>query len=170
MMLDKLKKYFNPEEETVEMTTETNQADMSADGVVAELTELKANFAQVSETLATTKAALEAANAQLAQANAALAEVNEAKAAAEAAAAQAKADARMAKIVEAVGEGAQATNLMEATKELNDTAFDAIVGAVATKQEVEANSQMFTETGVDAPAKQEGDKKPVSFKNYLPTK
>lgn len=160
MMLDKLKKYFNPEEETVEMTTETNQAELSADDVVAELTELKAQFAQVSETLATTKAALEAAQA-------ALAEVEQVKAAAEAAAAQAKADARMAKIVEAVGE-AQAAALMEATKELNDTAFEAIVGAVTTKHEAEAKSEMFTETGVDAPAKQEGDKKPVSFKNYLP--
>lgn len=160
MMLDKLKKYFNPEEETVEMTTETNQAELSADDVVAELTELKAQFAEVSETLATTKAALEAAQA-------ALAEVEQVKAAAEAAAAQAKADARMAKIVEAVGE-AQAAALMEATKELNDTAFDAIVGAVTTKQEVEAKSEMFTETGVDAPAKQDAEKKPVSFKNFTP--
>lgn len=166
-MLDKLKKYFKPEEENVEMTTETNQAELSVELVAAELTELKASFAQVSETLATTQAALEAANAELAKATAALAEVEEAKAAAEAAAAQAKVDARMAKIVEAVGE-AQAADLMEATKELNDDAFGKVVAAMSKNIEVEAKSELFTETGVDAEVKPQAEQKPVSFKNFIP--
>lgn len=133
-------------------------ADVEA--TVAELATLKTSFAEQAQKLVEMQAALEAAQA-------ALAEVEQVKAAAEATAAKEKADARMAKIVEAVGE-AQAAALMEATKELNDTAFDAIVGAVATKQEVEAKSEMFTETGVDAPVKQDAEKKPVSFKNFTP--
>lgn len=144
-MLDHLKKFFKPEEGQVEMT-ETDQAAPTADTMAAELAELKANFAKVSEELG-------AAKEQLQQANEAVAAVAEQKAKAEADALQVKMDARLAKLKESVGDE-QAESLMAATQDLDDAAFDKIANAVAATYDAEANSQMFTEAGIDAEVKE----------------
>lgn len=163
-MLDNLKKYFK-QEEKVEMTTETNQAEMSVE-MAAELTELKASFAQVSEALATMTTQFEDATAKLEAANAALAAVAAEKEAVEAAAKQAKMDARMSKLVEAVGD-VQASALMTATEGMEDAAFEKIVTALSVNIDKEANSEMFNETGVDAQPKAAEEEKPVDFKQFI---
>lgn len=162
-MLDNLKKYFK-QEEKVDMTTETNQAEMSV--ITAELSELKATFAQVSEALATAQAEKEGVVAQLEAANAALAAIAAEKEAVEAAVKQAKMDARMSKLVETVGD-AKAAALMAATGEMEDAAFDAVVAALSVNMDKEANSEMFQETGVDAKAKPQEEEKPVDFKQFI---
>lgn len=163
-MLDNIKKYFKPEEK-VEMTTETNQAEMSVE-TLAELTELKASFAQVSEALATKEAAVAELAAKLEEATAALGLVAAEKEAVEAAAKQAKTDARMSKLVEAVGD-VKASALMSATENMEDAAFDAVVGALTVNIEQEAKSELFTETGVDSQPKAEEQEKPVDFKQFI---
>jgi aspartyl/asparaginyl-tRNA synthetase len=155
-MLNGLKKKLgivsdNNQEEKVEMT-ETNQAEMSV--ITAELTELKATFAQVSATLADTQAQLEAATT-------ALASVAAEKEAVEAAAKQAKMDARMTKLVSAVGDE-RAVALMAATEQLDDAAFDAVATAVTVNMDKEAESEMFSEAGVDAQAAPVVEKDAVS--------
>lgn len=172
-MLKNLQKFFKQEGVQVEMTTETVEATQGAlpevEAMAAELTEMKASFAQVSEALSAAQEEVATLKAALEQANAAVAAEAEQKAAAEAAALQAKMDARMAKIVETVGT-VKAEGLMEATKELNDEAFDKIVGAMSANIDVEAKSEMFSETGVDAQPKAHEEKKPVHFKNFIKTK
>lgn len=66
---------------------------------------------------------------------------------------QVKLGARMAKLKDSVGDE-QAEKLMEATKDLDDAAFEKIAGAVAATYDAEANSEMFTEKGVDAEVKE----------------
>jgi septal ring factor EnvC (AmiA/AmiB activator) len=168
-MLKQLQKYFNKEE--VEMTIEgtINAPALEVQAMATELSELKASFAEQTALVASMSENLEATNKALEEATAKLAAVAEEKATVEAAALQAKMDARMAKIVETVGD-VKATALMEATKELNDVAFDAVLGAMATNMEAEAKSELFTETGVDAQAKPQEEKKPVHFNKFIKTK
>lgn len=169
-MLKNLTKYFKPEEEKVEMTTETNAAAPAAVEMTAELTaqvaELQASFAQVSEALATKETALAEMAAKLEQAEAALATVAAEKEAVEAAAKQAVKDARMSKLVEAVGD-VQASALMTATEGMEDAAFEKIVAALTVNIDKEANSEMFNETGVDAQPKAAEEEKPMDFKQFI---
>lgn len=165
-MLEKIQKYFK-QEEKVEMATETMQVqvEMPAE-MVAEITELKASFAQVSEVLATKEAALAEMATKLEQAEAALATIAAEKEVVEAAAKQAVKDARMSKLVEAVGD-VQASALMTATEGMEDAAFEKIVTALTVNIDKEANSEMFNETGVDAQPKAAEEDKPVDFKQFI---
>lgn len=149
------------------MTTQAIEAVEAADAMASELAELKANFAQVSETLAATQEQLVTATKALAEANAAVEAVAAAKAEAEAKALQEKMDARLTKLQGVVGD-VKADALMAATKEMNDEAFNEVVAALQVNMDEEAQSSQFTETGVDAQSNQE-EKKPVSFKNFLKT-
>lgn len=89
------------------------------------------------EELAAQLAALQAANAQAA-----------------ADAEMAKANARKQKIVAVVGT-ARADALFDATANLADEAFEAVIGAMNTASAKEAASPMFTETGASAEASAE---------------
>jgi archaellum component FlaC len=163
-MLDHLKKFFKPEEEKVEMTTETtveaSQGSMpEVEAMAAELSELKASFAQVTEALASTKAELEGAKA-------ALAAVAEEKAQAEAAAKAEKLAQRRAAVEANIGTD-KADAFMDATKELNDTAFAAICSAMAGTAKAEAESELFKEVGVETKAEATAEPKVTHFKQFI---
>lgn len=169
-MLDKLKKKLGlapvtqeasqePEhkEEDMSVETQVDMADLSA--LTAELGELKASFAQVSEALATTQSQLEAAQA-------ALQVVAEEKAAAEAAAKAEKLATRRAAVEANIGTD-KADAFMEATKELDDTAFAAICSAMAGSAKAEAESELFKEVGVETKAEANVEPKVAHFNKYI---
>jgi len=161
-MLNHLKKYFSTqveqptaqadiEKEVVNMTTATEQpivaetasTDASADLVAqlatstSALTELQASFAEL-----TTK--FEAAQA-------ALSIVENEKKELATKAAEARLVARKEKIVAAVGTS-QADALMAAVGGLEDAQFNAVVSAMATSREAEAQTEAFQEVGVSGNA------------------
>jgi colicin import membrane protein len=161
-MLNHLKKFFNQEEEEVNMTTETvpvAEANVEVTALAAELSEIKASFAQVSETLAATKADLE-------KAQAALAAVAEEKAAVEAAAIAAKLEARR-KEVEAQMGTEKATAFMAATEGMDDAKVKSFLQIFATNAAAEAKSEMFNEVGVETKADAKEEPKVTHFKQFI---
>jgi colicin import membrane protein len=161
-MLNHLKKFFNQEEEEVNMTTETvpvAEANADVAALAAELSEMKASFAQVSETLAATKADLE-------KAQAALAAVAEEKAAVEAAAIAAKLEARR-KEVEAQMGTEKAAAFMAATEGMDDAKVESFLQIFATNAVAEAKSEMFNEVGVETKADAKEEPKVTHFKQFI---
>lgn len=143
-MLDNLKKYFKTEEQ-VEMKTETNTSpDFSA-----ELAELQASFAQVSETLASKETQLADVLAQLEAAKAALAQSETAQAALVAKAKEDLNTARLAKLAGIVGD-AKAQAVMTTMADASEEMFETVVGAMAASYAAEAESPLFKEAGLDA--------------------
>lgn len=163
-MLDKLKKKLgitpaNPEaskevtqagalpeqqkEETMTVEDKAYVELASHEAVVAELAAMKTE-------LDSFKAAAEAMKAEYEEKLSAYAA---AEVQAKADAHKVKMEARMSKLKTAVGD-VQAEKLMAATQDMDDEAFDKIASAVAATYEVEAESQMFTEAGVDAEVKE----------------
>jgi hypothetical protein len=165
-MLNHLKKFFNQEEEEVNMTTETvpvTEANADVTALATELSEMKASFAQVSETLAVTKADLE-------KAQAALAAVAEEKAAVEAAAIAAKLEARR-KEVEAQMGTEKAAAFMAATEGMDDAKVESFLQIFAMNADAEAKSELFNEIGVETKADAQVDEPKVEhFNKYLPKK
>lgn len=153
-MLDRLKKQLGIQENTVSPELSVLQEQLAnlqsqfegvqsnLENAVATITELTAN-----------KENLEAALADALEANAALKSSIES---AEEKQLQATLATRKAKLDAAVGTE-KSTAAFEALKGLEDAAFNAVVTAMATSVEVEAQSELFKEAGVagDAePAKQ----------------
>jgi chromosome segregation ATPase len=163
----------------------TVAVDTSA--VSAELETLRAEFeqhkgesesllAQATEQVEILKVEKEQLTAQLAEAAAQLESLKEFAAAAEAEKARlvaeaeaARLNARKEKIVAAVGTE-RADALMAATEALGDEQFNAVVAALNVSAAVEAQSEMFTEVGADAPTnpeKVDEADKPVHFSKYM---
>jgi multidrug efflux pump subunit AcrA (membrane-fusion protein) len=165
-MLNKMKKFFNQEEEKVEMTTETVEASVgdtpAIEAVMAELSEMKASFALVSEELTAAKAELEKAQAAL---NAAA----EQKAKAEADALAAKMAARR-KAAEANMGTEKAAAFMAATEHMDDATFESLCNVFTTNATAEAESEMFNEVGVETKADAKDEPKVKHFKEFLPQK
>jgi rRNA-processing protein FCF1 len=151
-MLKNLQKFFKQEGVQVEMTTnQTNEQSAQIElavheAVVAELSALKASFAEQAAEMVSIKDALE-------KANAALAVVAEEKAAIEAAALQAKTDARRTKLQEIVGD-VKAEELVTAFEGLDDKVFEAMANTLSANMDQESQSAMFNEKGVDAEVKE----------------
>jgi hypothetical protein len=162
-MLNHLKKFFNQEEEKVEMTTETVEASAgdkpAIEAVMAELSEMKASFALVSEELTAAKAELEKAQAAL---NAAAEE----KAKAEADALAAKMNARKEKAVAAMGTE-KADAFMAATEQMDETQFESFLAIFNTNATAEAKSEMFQEVGVETKADAKEEPKVTHFKQFI---
>jgi len=116
------------------------------EAVVAELSALKASFAEQAAEMVSMKDALE-------KANAALAVVAEEKAAVEAAALQAKMDARRTKLQDIVGD-VKAEELVAAFEGLDDKVFEAMANTLSANMEQESKSAQFNEQGVDAEVKE----------------
>ena len=151
-MLKNLQKFFKQEGVQVEMTTDqTNEQSALVElnvheAVVAELSALKASFAEQAAEMVSMKDALE-------KANAALAVVAEEKAAVEAAALQAKTDARRTKLQVIVGD-VKAEELVTAFEGLDDKVFEAMAKTLSANMEQESKSVQFVETGIDAEVKE----------------
>jgi hypothetical protein len=162
-MLDKLKKKLGivpaNQEASQEVTNAGEQPEQQKEETMSDekaTVELATHEAVVTE-LAAMKTEMEsfkaATEAMKAEYEEKLTKYAAAEEQAKADALQIKMDARMAKLKESVGD-TQAETLMAATKDLDDAAFDKIAGAVAATYDAEANSQMFTEKGVDAEVKE----------------
>lgn len=153
-MIDAIrKKFFSGEKGSEEMKENPSQASTPAvdKELAAQLTQAQATLATQSEELAALTKMVGELSAKFEQTNAAL-EASEATKAALVAEATAKRLAtRKEAIVAAVGTS-KADSLMAATESLDDTQFNAIVGAMAASFEAEAKSKMFTEAGVAAEA------------------
>ena len=147
-MLDKLKKQLGIKEsatdvdmaafEDIKVQFSQLQEQFTAQG--AEL----ANLAAQAATFEAEKAALEAALSTAIEHSQKLAA--DVKEAAEKQLA-AKLEARKAKLEATLG-SEKVNAVFEATKELEDAAFNAVVTAMATSVEVEAQSELFKEAGV----------------------
>jgi hypothetical protein len=109
--------------------------------------EASAQTAELSAALETALTAVKEADARVAELSAAVEAAVAEKAAMVAKAAEAKANARKEKIVAAVGT-ARADALFAATSNLEDAAFDSVIGALVTSASAEASSKLFTEVGV----------------------
>lgn len=158
-MLDKFKKLLGTQEANAATETEdknTITVKVDAEDFKAELEQLKAEFATQLE-----GAKAEAADAlaqAVAQAEQLIAAKDETIAKLVAEKEQMIADdlatkmaARKEKIVASIGTE-KADALMKATEGLDDTAFEAVVSAMAGSVEAEASTALFREVGVDAVA------------------
>jgi hypothetical protein len=131
------------EKEVVNMTTateqpmaaENNSADLAAQlaSSTSALTELQASFAELSSKFEAAQAALTV--------------VENEKKEMVTKAAEARLASRKEKLVATVG-SSQADTLMAAVGNLEDAQFNAVVAAMATSREAEANSEAFKEVGV----------------------
>jgi hypothetical protein len=156
-LLEDLKKKIGAkpvETKEEEMTVETvAQVELAThEAVVAELATLKADFEAQAAQLATALEAIEAVKAEAEAAKTALAAVAEEKAQAEAAVKAEKMAKRRAAVEANIGTD-KADAFMEATKELDDTAFAAICSAMAGTVKAETESELFKEVGVETKAK-----------------
>lgn len=176
-MLDKLKKKLgimpaNPEasqevtqagalpeqqkEETMNVEEKAQVELASHEAVVAELAAMKTEMASF-------KAAADAMKAEYEEKLSAYAAAEE----------KAKADAVAAKLatrraaVEANIGTDKADAFMEATKELDDTAFAAICSAMAGSAKAEAESELFKEVGVETKAEATAEPKVTHFKKFI---
>lgn len=158
-MLEHLKKFFKPEEEVT--MSEKDKAPL-------ELANNEANVA-----LAALQASFDEQASQLVAALESVASLQASLESFQAAAAQAKADAHKVKMssrlaaVEANLGTDKAPAFMEATKELDDTAFAAICSAMAGTLKAEAESELFKEVGVETKAEATVEVKPVHFNKFI---
>lgn len=111
----------------------------------------EADQAELQAALTAALAAVQEGETQREELAAQLAALLAAQADAAANAEKAKAEARKAKIVAVVGTE-RANALIEATANLADAAFEAVLSAWTVASATEAKSGMFTETGADAEA------------------
>jgi hypothetical protein len=128
------------QEEDVSMTDVTQASGASADVDAA-----------LKETVASLTAQLATANEKIATLTAQVEAAVEFKAAQEKAAAEARTALRKAKLEDVVGTEA-AVGLLAATALMDDTAFEAVVAAVAFKATKEAATPAFKEVGVEGSA------------------
>jgi len=145
-----------PKEETMNVE-ENAQVELASHGaVVAELAAMKTEMASF-------KAAAEAMKAEYEEKLSAYAAAEE----------KAQADALAVKMaarrtaVEANLGTEKADAFMEATKELNDTAFAAICSAMAGTVKAEAESDLFKEVGVETKAEAVAEPKVTHFKQFI---
>jgi hypothetical protein len=170
-LLDDLKKKMGVkpvETKEEEMNVEDKaQVELAAhEAVVAELATLKASFEAQAAQLATALEAIETVKAEAEAAKAALAAVAEEKAQAEAAAKAEKLAKRRAAVEANIGSD-KADAFMDATKELDDTAFAAICSAMAGTAKAEAESELFKEVGVETKAEASAEPKVKHFKQFI---
>ena len=143
-MLERLKKHLGIEDAPA--------ADLNS--IQTQLTELQSQFEGVQSNLADAVSTITSLTAEKDGLEAALADaietnkiLQEQLAATAAKAVEAKDQARKAKLVAVIGtEKAETT--FEAVKGLEDGAFDAVLAAMATSVEKEAQTELFKETGV----------------------
>lgn len=133
--------------EEVTMTTKEGQPDMAAEDT--KTAELAALLESVTTTLSATQSKLTEMSALYEVAQAALAASDAAKEQLVVDAKQVRLAARKEAIVASIG-SAKADALLAATDALDDTAFNAVVGAMANSFETEASSALFSEVGVAA--------------------
>jgi hypothetical protein len=139
------------EKEVVNMTTATEQpiaADFASTDASADLV---AQLATSTSALTELQAAFAELTTKFEEAQADLAVVENEKKELATKAEEARLVARKEKIVAAVGTS-QADALMAAVGGLEDAQFNAVVSAMATSREAEANTEAFQEIGVSANA------------------
>lgn len=170
-MLDAIKKKLGitPDVHEENMSVEKPEAQAELANVEAaaeQFATLQASFdaqaAQLSaalESVTTLTAALETAKASLEGFEAAAAE-------AVASAETVRMDARMANLKANLGDD-QAPAMFEATKNLDDTAFAAICSAMGKTLSAEANSDLFTQVGVETKAEANVAETVPHFKNFI---
>ena len=128
-------------------------SDLELASIRAEFDAFKAEAqADQEKTLKTLADALEAVAALEAERDALQATLAEAKEFAEAQAAkqaQAALELRVSKITQAVGT-ARADAVLEATKDMDDEQFEAVLNVMTVAGKAEANSEMFTSVGASA--------------------
>ena len=151
-MLKHLQKFFNPaasaEHKEVEMT-KPSQTDSAAPELAAQLASSMEALASQAEALQAVTEKLTEMSALYEVAQAALAVSDAAKEQLVVDAKQVRLAARKEAIVASIGT-AKADALLAATDALDDTAFNAVVGAMANSFETEASSALFSEVGVSA--------------------
>lgn len=164
-MLDNLKRFFKAPEgitqEEVDMTVKEGQPELVVDNKTAELS---AQLESASMQLASANDTIAKLSTELNAVKESFAAVQKEKAEAMAQAASDKAQARREKVEAALGT-TKADEVLAATKDLDDAAFESIVGAFALSFDKEANSPTFKEKGVTAST--EVDVKPTHFKKYI---
>ncbi len=164
-MLKHLQKFFTTasadNNEEVEMSETEKQALAAAELKTAELTEL---LATATKTLADTSTTLAEISAKYEVAQAALNASEAAQEQMKKTAAEKQLKDRTEAIVNAVGTD-KSEALLAATKDLDDTQFQAIVGALVLSQDQEAKSAKFTPKGVDTKADEAP--KQAHFKDYI---
>lgn len=165
-MLDHLKRFFNSSEKEPEMAQEETQAAVLA---VDQSAELQLALASQVEAFAELQNSHKELTAKFEQAQAALAVIEAEKASLVAQAAATKLEARKASVVAAIGTE-KAAAMLEATSSLGDEQFEAVVGALTTSLEVEAQSMMFKEVGVSGEvdaSKIDDANKPTHFNQFI---
>ncbi len=148
-MLDRLKKQLGivdavASPELAEIQEQLAQLQSQFEGVQANLSDAVNTITTLSADKANLEAALATAIEHSQKLEADVKEAAEKQLAA-------KLEARKAQLESIVGTEKAATTF-EAIKGLDDTVFDAVVTAMATSVEVEANSTLFKETGVSGEA------------------
>lgn len=149
---------------------EASSAEANSEQVTelnTQLSELSTKFAEAeSVNLALTEQVAQLAS-QLSEAQAKVAELSSKLEADVATAAQAKLDARKAKLESTVGT-VKAEEVFTALSSLDDTQFNAVVSAMETNLQAEADSPTFKEQGVEAAASDEAvENKPTHFNKNL---
>lgn len=168
-MLDYLKKFYKEVEKEVEMSVEKPEAQAELANVEAaaeQFATLQASFDTQAAQLA---AALESVASLTASLETAKASLEGFEAAATQAVADAEAirmDARLTTLKANLGDD-QAPAIFEATKNLDDTAFAAICSAMGKTLSAEANSDLFTQVGVETKAEANVEQKPVHFNTFM---
>lgn len=145
-MLKQIQKFFSDPKE-VSMKQEGKQTDTAAPEMAAKLASTLEAMASQAEALQAVTDKLTEMSALYEGAQAALNAVEDAKAALVADAKAVRLAARKEAIVASVGTD-KAESLLSATDALDDAAFKAVIGAMATTFDKEAKSPLFSEVGV----------------------
>lgn len=137
--------------EEVNMENQEGTVTPVANSGTVDVASLTASLQTANESLADVSAKLAKAEAQIAELTSIVTQAAEFKAAEEQAALVAKLAARKEKAVLAVGTE-KAETLMTATTGMDDASFNAVLAVTTTTLSTEANSNMFTEKGVEGNA------------------
>jgi hypothetical protein len=149
MQAEKLPDAKTPNE-SLEIQVDTTEVQAAIQAAVDEVRAEFEDFKQTAETLhAHDEATIAELTKQLEDTNAALNALQAEKDAAVKEALAAKMEARKEKIVATLGTE-RADALLKATEGMDDAAFEAVASALGVSAEVESQSPLFKETGVDA--------------------
>lgn len=151
-MKDTLKRMLglSPDTAKAEDTEKDVTMDALDTGAVTPAADANAvDVAALQASLATAVSELADAQTKIAELSGLVAAATEFAAAKDKAALEAKLSARKAKVTAALGT-AKADAFMAATASMEDTAFDAVMSAMATTAATEADTALFKDVGVDA--------------------
>lgn len=152
-MIDALKRKLGitPAPAQAETVKEEVTMDVKDDSVVAPAAAETVDVVELQASLVSATAELADAKTKIAELTTLVEAAADFHAEQAKAALEAKLDARKAKVAAAVGSD-KADALMAATASMEDGAFDAVMAAMATTQNSEAETPLFKEVGVEASA------------------